>query len=103
MIDYDGYVNTQNHTGMKDFLGNVVEICQTVTMQKNNSALINYNRVPGDILVEARQAQLLVPASLSGVVVVIIVVVIVALSIDWVEGNETVRGNEVEFHIEHWH
>jgi hypothetical protein len=73
-IDYDGYVNTtQNH---------------------GDSALMK--RVPGDI-VEARQAAVIVLA----VAAILFLVATVILGIVWIEGDNLVRGNDVELLVEH--
>ena len=110
-IDYDGYVNTTQNlidsALMKHVLSGIIEACQTsayhgdyVNTTQNHrrddsdSALIK--RIPGDI-VEARWAELAPP-----VLVVIGIVILVALSIVWVEGDDPVRGNDVEFLVEHF-
>ena len=96
-IDYDGpagYVNTlqNHHTGgalMRHVLGSIVETCQTVNT-KNHSDFALMKRVPGDIIIEARQD---IPPP---VLLVIALVLYVSLSIVWVEGDNPVRGH-VEF------
>ena len=95
-IDYDGYANTQNHTGidgaliMLPVLGSIVGTCQTVTMQNHRaSALIMMKRVSGDII-EARQAEYA-----TKVLTVITIVVAITLSILWVEDNDSVGGNDL--------
>ena len=106
-IDYDGYVDiTQNPVDgalMKQFLGNIVETCQTVTSHsgyvnttQNHSDSALMKRVPGDII-EARWAEL-APAAL----VVIGIVVAVTLLIVWAEDDDPVRGNNAEFLVEHF-
>ena len=72
-IDYDGYVDTaHNH-------------------RVNNSTLMK--RVPGDIILETRQAVLLLVVP----VVVIGIVVDVALIVSQFSDDNTVRGNDVNF------
>ena len=67
---YDGYVDT--------------------TQSQSDSALIK--RVPGDI-VEARQAEVLVPIG----PIIILTVVEVMLTIDYISEDNPVRGNDAEF------
>ena len=67
---YDGYVDT--------------------TQSQSDSALIK--RVPGDI-VEARQAEVLVPIG----PIIILTVFEVMLTVDYVSGDNPVRGNDAEF------
>ena len=93
--DYDGYVDiTQNHIDgalMKQALGTIVETCQTVTTQNHtDSALMK--RVPGDII-EARQAAVVIPV----VGAILAAVSAVILSVLWIEKDDSVRGNDVEF------
>ena len=72
-IDYDGYVNTtQNH---------------------KDSALMK--RVPGDII-EARQWE--TPA----VIAVAVLIADVFLGIIWIQGDDPVRGNDMEFLVKHF-
>ena len=101
-IDYDGYVNsTQNRIDsalMKHVLGSIIETCQTVTQATQNhkdSALMK--RVHGDII-EARFGPEIVPP----VLVVIAIVAAITLSIVWIESDDPVRGNDVEFFVEHF-
>ena len=96
-IDYDGYVNTtQNHIDgalMKHVLGSVVETCQTITTQNHrDNALMK--RMPDDII-EARQIP--IPA----VVAIISIVGTLAISITWIANDDPVRGNDVEFLVDH--
>ena len=107
-IDYDsdGYVNTsmQIHIDgalMEHVLASIAETCQsscqTVHTQNHRDgdrAIIK--RVPSDII-EARQAELAPP-----VLVVIAIVAVIALSIVWVQGDDPVRGNDIEFLLEHF-
>ena len=97
-IDYDGYVNTtQNNIDgalMKHLLGSIVETCQTVTT-KNHSDIALMKRVPGDII-EARQL------SAPAVVLIISIVVVIGLSVYWISGDDPVRGNDVEFLVDHF-
>ena len=93
-IDYDGYVDTtQNHidgTLMKHVLGTIIETCQTVTTQNYSySALMK--RVPGDIILEARQSAIPV------VGFIFFVVADVIFTIVWIESDDPVRGNDVDF------
>ena len=97
-IDYDGYVNTtQDHIDgalMKQALGTIVETCQTVTTQNySDSALMK--RVPGDII-EALQSAIPV------VGFIFFVVADVTLSVVWIESDDPVRGNVVDFLVEHF-
>ena len=97
-IDYDGYVNTtQKHIDgalMKHVLGNIVETCQTVTAQNHgDSALMK--RVTGDII-ETRQ--LLIPEDL----IIITLVATILIAVFWIDSDDPVRGNDVEFLVEHF-
>ena len=72
-IDYDGYVNTtQNHI---------------------DSALMK--RVTGDII-EARQFEF--PSALLATVIIVDVV----LAINFIKGDDSVRGNDEAFLVEHF-
>jgi hypothetical protein len=101
-IYYDGYVNlnttTQNNIDsalMEHFLGTIVETCQTVTTQNHgDNALMK--RVPGDII-ETRQAGFI--PTVAGILVIVAVVV---LAILWVEGDDPVRCNYMEFLVKHF-
>ena len=97
-IDYDGYVNTtQNHIDgvlMKHVLGSIVtvETCQTVTTHSDSTLL---NRVPGDII-EARQFE--IPVGVA----IIALVGAITLSLGWMANDDPVRGNDVEFIVDHF-
>ena len=102
-IDYDsdGYVNTnasmQNHVDgalMEHYLGSIAKTCHTVHTQNHGDSALT-KRVPGDII-EARQEELA-----PGVLTVIGIVSAITLSILWVEGDDSVRGNGVELLVEH--
>ena len=109
-IDYDGYVDvTQNHIDgalMNHVLSNVLETCQAVTShslsgyanatQNHSDSAALMKRGPGDII-EARFGPAIVPY----VLVVIAIVAAITLSIIWVEGDDPVRGNDIEFLVEH--
>ena len=99
-IDYDGYVDaTQNHIDgalTKHVLGTIVEKCQTVqgaTQNHKDNALMK--RVPGDII-EARQWEIPVATLISVIVAGIFV------SLVFIEEDPQVRGNNVEFVVEHF-
>jgi hypothetical protein len=107
-IDYDGYVNTtQYHIDsalMEHVLGSIIETCQAVTyhsgyvnttQKHSDSALAK--RIPGDII-EARQAAIIIP----GVVAILAFVAIVTLTVLWIESDDPVRANDVEFLLEHF-
>ena len=64
--------------------------CVDTTQSQSDSALIK--RVPGDI-VEARQAEVLVPIG----PIIILTVVEVMLTIDYISEDNPVRGNDAEF------
>ena len=98
-IDYDGYVNTtQNRIDhgalMEHVLGSIVETCQTVTTQHHSDSAI-IKRVPGDII-ETRQA--LIPV----VGYILLLVGDILLTIFWIADDNEVRGNDVEFLVEHF-
>ena len=97
-IDYDGYVNTtQNHIDgalMKHVLGSIVETCQTVTTHSDSALL---KRVPGDII-EARQFEWDIPA--AAIIIVSVTAIIIALA--WIGDDEPVRGNDVQFIVDHF-
>ena len=89
-IDYDGYVpvnTTQNHAIMKKGLGNFVE-----TSAQDGAPM---KHVSDDIIIEARQAAIIVPV----VLVIVDIVVTVGLSLWWISEDNPVRGNsnDVEF------
>ena len=99
-IDYDGYVDTtQIHIDgalMKQVLGTIVETCQTVTMQNHKEGTF-MKRVPGDII-EKRQVPLAIPV----VGFILFIVADVVLSVVWIADDDPVRGNHVEFLVEHF-
>ena len=70
--------------------------CVTMTQNYIDSALMK--RVPGDIM-EARQAAVIVPIAINLVIAIVVDVVVI---IDWISDNKKVRGNDVEFLIEHF-
>jgi hypothetical protein len=104
-IDYDGYVDiTQNHIDvalMNHVLDNILETCQTVTShslggyanatQNHSDSAALMKRVPGDIAERAWAG--LAPQ----VLIVVAIVAAVVLSVVWIEGDDPVRGNDVEF------
>ena len=85
---YDGYVNTtQNPIDgalMKHVLESIVETCKIATTQ-------NYSDI-----IEARQAA--IPASGS----ILLDVADVIVAIVWIANDDKVRGNDVEFLVEHF-
>jgi hypothetical protein len=96
--DSDGYVNTtqlENHIDgalMNHFLGNIVEICQTVTTQNHGDTAV-MKRSPSHIT-EARQVE--GAAGYAPVILVILGVVAgVTASILWVENDDPVRGDDI--------
>ena len=103
-IDYDsdGYVNTtQNHIDgalMNHVLGSIVETCQTVTTHwQHHSDSAFMKRVPGDIIVEARQL-----AAIPVVGFILFIVADIVLSIVWIADDQPVRGNDIKFLVEHF-
>ena len=100
-IDYDGYVNTtQNNVDgalMKHALGNIVVTCQTVTTQNYKDRAI-IKCLPGDVI-EARQVA---AAVVITAILVIEIVVNVVFVLKWVSDDNQVRGNDVEFLVEHF-
>ena len=102
--DYDGYMDTtQNHIDgdlMKHALGSILETCQTVTAQnQSDSAVISalMKRVPGDII-EARQG---LPVVVPVIAVILLVMASVYFPLIWISYDDPVRGNDVEFLVEH--
>ena len=97
-IDYDGYVNTtQSHIDgalIEQVLDTIAETCQTVSTQnlKDSGALTK--RVPGDII-EARQ--LGVPV----IGLIFFLIADVTFALVWIALDDPVRGNDVEFIVEH--
>ena len=73
-IDYDGYVNTTQH--------------------HSDSSLMK--RVPGNII-KARQWVAVAPVFLA----IDAIIAAVTLSVVWVESDEPVRGNDLEFLVEY--
>ena len=102
-IDYDGYVNMQNHTDnalMKHILDSIVETCQTQAVTtKNYSDTALMKRVPGDII-EARQEGD-PPEGIPIPWVIAIIIGAAVLSLIWLSTDHDVRGNDVEFLVEH--
>ena len=99
-IDYDGYVNTtRNHFDgalMEHFLDTVVETCQTVTAQ-NHKVNALMKRVPGDsITIEARQWEIPVATLISAIMAGVFISLVFILE------DDPVRGNDVEFIVEHF-
>ena len=94
-IDYDGYVNTtHNHARMKQALGSIVE---TSEQNQKDSALMK--RAPAsDDIIEARQVAIGIPV--VGAITLIVIGAIATLV--WIESDEPVRGDDVEFLVEHF-
>ena len=105
-IDYDGYVNTtQNHIDgalMKQVLGTIVETCQTVTTQNHKDGTL-MKRVPGD-KIEARQWTGTPGVILTPVIIVTVVTIVLGVTVGliWITDDNQVRGNDVEFLVEHF-
>ena len=102
-IDYDGYVNKTNIDGAltKHALDSIVETCQTVTTQNHGgSALIK--RVPdsGDFI-EARQEGVPDIPVVSPLIISLIFAAVL-LKIVWTSEDISVRGNNIEFLVEHF-
>ena len=111
VIDNDGYVTvdiTQNPIDgalMKHVLGSILETCQTVTYHsglyvntttQNHSDSALMKRVPGDII-EERQL-----AAVPPVLIIIAIVAFIVLNIFWIKSDDPVRGNDVNFLVEHF-
>ena len=101
-IDCDGFVNaTQYHiysAPIKHVLASIVETGQTVTSQNNkDSALTGTKHGPGDII-EARQGEVVIPV----VFIILEIAVDISLILDWIADDKSVRGNDVEFLVEHF-
>ena len=79
---------------MKHVLDSIVETCQKVTTQSHSDTAL-MKRVPGHVIV-ARQE--IAPA----VFAVLTIIAAIVLSIVWVEGDDKVRGNDVECLVEHF-
>ena len=96
-IDNDGYVNKTHIDGalIKHVLDSIVETCQTVTTQ-NLTGYDLMKRIPGDII-EARQAEIL-PA----IAAITAIITTIAIGVLWIENDVPVRGNYVEFLVEHF-
>ena len=96
-IDNDGYVNKTHIDGalIKHVLDNIVETCQTVTTQ-NLTGYDLMKRIPDDII-EARQAEIL-PA----IAAITAIITTIAIGVLWIENDVPVRGNYVEFLVEHF-
>ena len=100
-IDYDGYVtvdtthNPIDDALMKHVLNNILETCQTVT-STYHSGYVNTMKNHSDII-ETRFGPEVIPP----VVAVIALVAAVTLSILWIESDDPVRGNDVEFLVKH--
>jgi len=113
-IDNDGYVNTQEwqyHTGidgalMNHFLGNIMEACQTVTIQKHTGSDNALEKPASGDIIEARQVPPLIIYTVEESLI-IGVATVVALTIAWVMDDKSVRGNdhgdsEFKFLVEHF-
>ena len=111
-IHYGGYVDTTQNpshnidgaltgTGTKGVLGNI-ETSQKVTSHTGSlSGYVNATRNHSDSanIIEARQPPLAIAIPLLGLVITTVILVIASVS--WISDDDPVRGNDVEFIIEH--
>ena len=107
-IDYDGYVENHNASGidnalMKQVLDSIIETCQGVTMQ-NHSHTTLLKRGPGDTsIIDARQdPEIAFPEGIPSVAVLFIIIGAIVLGLIWLVDDNDVRGNDVEFLVEHF-
>ena len=111
-IDYDGYVNTSttqnliDSASMKHFLDSIVGACHTVayhgdyvntTQNHRDSDSALMKRVP-----QAGDISLILPLLVPGALAVAALVVVAALGVVWVAEDNPVRGNDMEFLVEHF-
>jgi hypothetical protein len=103
-IDYDGYVNKTHIDGavMNHVLDTIVETCRSlaVTTTQNHTDTTVMKRVPGDVM-EARQGGG-IPIIIVGPVAVAFLLAAIVLTIAWILEDDSVRGDDVEFLVEHF-
>ena len=103
-INFDGYANKTNIDDalikqVLDYVDSIKDTCQTVTTKKrSDGTLMNHVSGQGDII-EARQEEPIPPPPAELLVGAIIFTVI--LGILWITEENQVRGNDVEFLVEH--
>ena len=97
-IDYDGYVQNRTEGAlMKHVLDNILETCQTVTMQNHSDTALTKRRVPGDTqVIDARQEVPVYPtATVPELLIIGVIVAAVIFGLVWLGDDNNVRCNVV--------
>ena len=91
-IDHDGYVNTTEYHIDSDLMKQALGI-----ETQNQKDSVHLKHIPGDVIIEARQAAIIIPV----VFTILSIVSDVGGALWWIKKDDPVRGNDVKFLVEH--